>query len=200
MSNEFGCVAANSMVEFDGGLAWLSERGPVALGAGLQHVGADITEDFAGQSGRYARDSQGMMRHSWSVHDAARGLVMWGLLRSDADHTIEYEGETIALSDATDEQLSRFPCDEVLIWSYRANAFSHWKPPAGLEVLWMRPLRDSKGVVRTCFLAADNRIYAFDDAWSDTNAVFNDGIGGTSELEVTVSDAGSETKAMSLTA
>ena len=109
---------------------------------------------------------------------------MWGLLRRDSSEaprslTINYEGAdyTTASETLSDKILSRFPCDEILIWSYRANAFSHWRPPAGLEVYWMRPLRDKAGRVRMCFLAADNRIYALDDAWSDRNAVSNGGLG-----------------------
>lgn len=172
MSDEFGCIGNNTMVEFDGGLAWLSDRGPVALGQGLQHVGRDVAEDFFGDDLRYRRDLTGMMRHSWGVHDAQRGLVMWGLLTTTATHQIEWEGGQISASTATDEQLSRFPCDEVLIWSYRANAWSTWRPPAGLEVYWMRPLRDADGYTRMCFLAADGRIYALDDEWSDANGIF----------------------------
>jgi len=201
MSNQFGCIASNSMVEFDGGLAWMSSRGPVALGAGLQHVGADIASDFtrpvlpatSNSRGRYVSDSQGMMRHSWGAHDAARGLVMWGLLRQDSTVSVTYEGTTYTNPSTglvPDEVLSRFPCDEVLIWSYRANAFSHWRPPAGLEIYWMRPLRDKTGTVRTCFLAADNRIYALDDSWSDRNGVLNAGLHGESQLEVTADVGG----------
>jgi len=196
LSNEFGCIASNSMVEFDGGLAWLSARGPVALGQGIQHIGADVAEDFFGQDRIYRHDSTGMMRHSWGVHDANRGLVMWGLLRRDSDQRVSYEGSTYTVETATDEVLSRFPCDEVLIWSYRANAFSHWKPPAGLEVLWMRPLRDKRGYTRMCFLAADGRIYALDDEWSDANSVFN---GTQSELEVVASATATSSTTFSFT-
>ena len=39
---EFGCIAPNSMVEYDGGVAWISERGPVAMtGGGIRCIGAD---------------------------------------------------------------------------------------------------------------------------------------------------------------
>tara|TARA_R110002126_G_scaffold291760_1_gene457029 strand:- start:16968 stop:20699 length:3732 start_codon:yes stop_codon:yes gene_type:complete len=207
LSNEYGCIASNSMVEFDGGLAWLSERGPVALGQGIQHVGADVAEDFYSQNNRYMTDSRGMMRHSWGVHDSQRGIVMWGLLRRDSSSaprslTISYEGSDYTTSSAglSDKILSRFPCDEVLIWSYRANAFSHWRPPAGLEVYWMRPLRDADGRVRMCFLAADNRIYALDDAWSDRNAVSNGGLGADSVLGATAPIAGDAVTAMYITA
>jgi hypothetical protein len=179
VSEQFGCIGSNTMVEFDGGLAWLSSRGPVALGQGIQHVGLPIAESFyrpvGNTSAEYLRDSQGMMRHSWGVHDEQRGLVMWGLVTATATSSITWEGQTYTgpnSSSVTDEMLSRWPCDEVLIWSYKANAFSTWRPPAGLEILWMRPLRDSKGVVRMCFLAADNVIYSLDDEWGDSNGVF----------------------------
>lgn len=171
MSNEFGCIAPNSMVEFDGGLAWLSERGPVAIGGGLQHVGQDIAEDFYGQGRVYKSDSRGMMYHSWGYHDAQRNLVIWGLVREDSATVIEDEGvEGISQVNATDKQLSRFPCDEMLVWSYKTGAFSTWRPPAGLEVLWMRTIRDAGGQPRACFLAADQRIYALDDTWTDANS------------------------------
>lgn len=189
MSNEFGCIGANTMVEFDGGLAWLSDRGPVALGQGLQHVGLDIAEDFYGRSRRYLADKTGMMRHSWGVHDAQRGLVMWGLIRrrDDSNVSIQWEGATLGINDDwTDEQLSRMPCDEILIWSYRANAFTTWVPPAGLEVYWMRPLKAADGITRMCFLAADGRIYALDDEFSDRGQVsFADATIGTSNHIVT---------------
>lgn len=164
LSNDYGCIAANSMVEFDGGLAWLSERGPVALGAGLQFVGQDIQEWFYGTTNlRYLADSEGMMRHSWGCHDSKRGLVMWGLVTNDSTNGGLYFLET------SDGERSRYACDEVLIWSYRSNAFSTWRPPAGMEVLWMRPLRLASGEVVIAFLAADGRIYMLDEAYDDTN-------------------------------
>lgn len=193
MSNEFGCIASNSMVEFDGGLAWLSDRGPVAMGTGLQYVGAHVGEDFYSNERRYIRDSRGMMRHSWGAHDAARGLIIWGLITRDATHTIDDEGRTFTPQSALafpndtgdypqdygDQVLSRFPCDEMLIWNYRVNAFSTWRPPAGLEVYWMRPIRDANGAVRMAFLAADQRIYVLNDEWGDANGVFNTSIVAT---------------------
>ena len=107
---------------------------------------------------------------------------MWGLLTRDAQVSIEWEGETLTYSEGaqlTDEQLSRLPCNEVLIWSYKANAFSTWKPPQGLGIYWMRPLRDAKGVVRMCFLAEDKVIYALDDEWGDANGVFGQSLNVT---------------------
>jgi len=191
VSSEFGCIGSNTMVEFDGGLAWLSDRGPVALGQGLQHVGRHVAEDFNGDDRRYARDTTGLMRHSWSAHDPQRGLVMWGLLRSTTyggTVRIMYEGAPYTQATASDQVLSRFPCDEVLIWSYRADAFSTWRPPAGLEIYWMREMRDKYGTVRMCFLAADGRIYALDDEWSDSNGMFgNASIVGVASSSATAS-------------
>jgi hypothetical protein len=172
ISNEHGCIAANSMVEFDGGCAWLGERGPVAMGSGLQFIGLDIQEDFvAGPSRRYLSDSRGMMRHSWACHDAGRGLVMWGLVTSTASQAISFRGSPpLAYSEHSDEAKSRFPCDEVLIWSYRTSSFSTWRPPAGLEVYWMRQIRLADGTAVIAFLAADGRLYALDDTFADSAA------------------------------
>lgn len=169
LTDEFGCVAANSMVEFDGGLAWMSHRGPVAIGgAGPQHVGLDVEGLFLGRERRYEFDRQGMMRHCWSAHDQERGLVMWGMVTTSATHQVEREFQSFAFADASDELRSRFPCDEVLWWSYRTNAFGTWRPPAGREVLWMRPVRDANGNVHMAYLAADGRIYGLDDSSHDT--------------------------------
>lgn len=169
LSFEHGCIGTNTMVEFDGGTAWLSERGPIAAtGEGLLWLN-EIERDFYGSERLYRSDSRGMMRHAWAHHDKARGLVMWGLISKDSTHTISYRGQTLTWDQADDRAKSRFPCNVVLIWSYRANAFSTWRPPSGLEILWMRDLRDNNGDTYTCFLAADGRIYAFNENWHDTN-------------------------------
>lgn len=169
--SKYGCIAANSMVEFDGGLAWLSEHGPVAMGATLQHVGIDVHEDFDGSNPRYLCDSRGMMRHAWGCHDMSRSIVMWGLVTDETQelfYTNEVTGDYYTWDELDDGGKSRMPCDEVLIWNYKTNAFSTWRPPSGLEIYWMRQLRDEDGVVRTCFLARDGRIYALDDVCHDT--------------------------------
>lgn len=170
VTNEHGCIAANSMVEFDGGLAWIGERGPVALtGSGFEWIGRDIARDFLGSNRKYVRDSNGMMRHVWSCHDQERCLVYWGMVTSDATHTLEYQGVTATYANHNDRGKSRFACNEILVWSYRTNAFSVWKQPQGLEIYWMRQLTDKNGDMRVCFLAADGRIYAMDEEWQDTN-------------------------------
>lgn len=193
MSDQFGCIAANSMVEFDGGLAWMSARGPVAIGGnGLQHIGLDIVEDFHGPEQRYLTDSRGMMRHCWGAHDEQRGLVLWGLVTTEASHLVEYEFASYEFGEAGDGLKSRFPCDEVLIWSYRTNSFSTWRPPAGQEILWMRPLRDSEGRTWMCYLAADQRIYALDESAHDENP-------GDAAVEVTLQQDGRSTTTLTWT-
>jgi hypothetical protein len=170
ISNEFGCIATNSMVQYDGGLAWISERGPVAIGGqGFEFVGHELEDDFHGNNRRYLKDTNGLMRHCWGVHDRSRGLVMWGMVTTDATHTMAYRGSSATFANSGDQARSRFPCDEVLIWSYRANAFSTWRPPSGLEVLWMNSIVDGNGDTRMAFLAADTRIYVLDDTWQDSN-------------------------------
>lgn len=171
VSMEHGCIATNSMVTFDGGCAWIGKRGPVAMSSGTTPtwVGEQIEDDFHHDSARYVTDSKGVSRCTWGAHDAQRGLVLWGMVTSDSTHQMEYEGVTATYANHSDQARSRFPCNEILVWSYRANAFSTWVPPAGLEVLWMRPLQLGDGTTRMCFLAADKRIYALDDEWADTN-------------------------------
>jgi len=197
LNNEYGCIAANSMVEFDGGLAWLSERGPVALGAGLQFVGADVMEDFFGSTRRYYTDSRGMMRHAWGCHDAQRGLVMWGLITATGAlaTNLTIDNTATVFNNADDKGKSRYPCDEVLVWSYRSNAFTTWRPPSGLGIYWMRPLRDINGEVRVCFLATDGRIYGLDDIASDTNYTALDAYpsnAGTNSTTLTITDGFSD--------
>ncbi len=183
VSNEFGCIAPNTFVEFDGGTAWISSRGPVAMtGDGMQWVGRDLEYLFIGSRARYKKDSQGRMRHAWGAHDPDRGLVIFGML-ADLDGSVEItdHGEDYSFADATDKLRSRFPCDELLVWSYRANAWSRWTMPAGLEVLWMERDVDVQGVGRLLFLAADKRIYAMDDEFADSNV---------DPVVVTATDAG----------
>ncbi len=199
LSNEHGCIGANTMVEFDGGVAWIGEKGPVAMGGTLQYIGADVQEDFTGVLTRYVADTRGMMRHSWGCHDSVRGLVMWGMLTNQSTHTVTEENVAYAWNTADDELLSRFPCDEVLIWSYRANAFSTWRPPSGLEILWMREIRDGEGRTFVAFLAADGRIYKLDDASNDVTSYTYSSFASTlSDREFTATAAGSASTSLTL--
>lgn len=163
LSNEHGCIAANSMVEFDGGVAWIGSRGPVAMGGSLTFIGDDVKDDFVGPTKRYLHDQRGMMRHCWGAHDSIRGLVLWGMVTSDNDLSINYEGNpNTTWSLSTDEAKSRFPCDEVLVWSYKTNSFSTWVPPQ--PIFWMREVRIADGSLVMAFLAEDGNLYYLKDS------------------------------------
>lgn len=172
---ECGGIAANTMVEFDSGTAWMGDRGPIALTAGgAAQIGQDLERDFFGRRARYLRDSKGLMRHAWSCHDPERGLVYFGVFANRNvgtanEVTINFRGTDVDWDAASDEAKSRFPCDEILVLSYRTGAWSVWVPPAGLEVLWMEREFDVAGVPRILMLCADWRIYALDDEFNDTN-------------------------------
>jgi hypothetical protein len=174
-TDEFGCIAANSMVEYDGGTAWLSERGPVAMSGGVVgYVGRDLERWFAGRGARFKRDSRGLMRHAWASHDNDRGLVYFGMFADRNKGTanqvrVVYHGVSYTWDDAPDEARSRFPCDEVLVWNYRQGAFTLWVPMPGLEVFAMERTVDAAGANRMLFIAADFNIYALDDLYNDVN-------------------------------
>lgn len=170
-ADRFGCIAPNTMVSFDGGCAWISDRGPCAMiGGSFQWIGQPLSTWFVGETSRYQRDSLGMMRHAWACHDPGRGLIYFGLyINRDVTLTVTHGGVTAEWASATDEAKSRFPCDEVLVYSYRVGAWSVWKPLPGMEVLWMANGQDADGHSRVFFLAADKRIYAFDDTYSHFN-------------------------------
>lgn len=174
MSSEIGSIAYNAFVEYDGGCAWIGERGPVNKphGEGPSWMLA-VEEDFIGDSAVYLRDSRGLMPHAWAAHDRERSLVYFGL-RADVHNTdyvasveeTDAAGRVIVTADGA---RSKVPCDEVLVWSYKVNSFSVWRPPSGLAVQWMERVLCNDGIYRMCFLAEDGRIYAMDDSYMDTN-------------------------------
>lgn len=175
-SDQFGCIAPNSMVSFDGGCAWISDRGPVAMmGGTVTWIGQPLERLFYGESARYLRDRKGMMRHSWGHHDAERGLLYFGVFADRAvgttqEATVLYRGGYYQWSDTAnqtdcDKIRSRFPCDEVLVYSYRTGVWSIWRPPTCLGIMWMARGLDVDGNNRTHFLGSDKRLYAMDDAF-----------------------------------
>lgn len=170
LSTEHGCIAPNSMVEFPGGCAWMSDRGPVVyrVGGGVDWVGQRIAADFVGSAPRYVRDLDGQMHLCWSAHDRDRGLLLWGV-RSNrfVTQVRDPDGTMKAWADASPELRTKFPADEVIAYSYRADALSHWLPPQGMQVFWMRPVECVDRIQRMSFLAEDGRVYALDDAWHD---------------------------------
>jgi len=130
LSSQYGCIAPNSMVEFPGGLAWLSDRGPVALIDGqVQWLGMDLREAFTGINPLYQRDSKGMMLHSFGVHDPERECVYFGVRSGRISTTMVDEGfNGYSWSSAGDNLKTKFPCDEFLVWSYVTRGWSVWKP------------------------------------------------------------------------
>jgi len=175
-NDKFGCIAANSMSSYEGACAWLSDRGPVEFGASVRWIGRDVWPWFNDASARYLRDSRGMMRHSWACHDPIRQLVWFGVFADRAagtaqEVTVSYRGTsynwtTAAAHADADKILSRFPCDEVLIYSYQTGAWSVWRPPLTLAIQWMTVGLDSEGVQRLFFLGSDRRLYVMDDSFA----------------------------------
>lgn len=171
----FGCIAANSMVSFDGGCAWISDRGPVAfMGGAIQWIGQPLLPLFVGESAVYQRDGDGMMRHAWACHDAERNLLYFGVFSNRNAGTslevkINYNNSVLGWegfrgTPSQDLAWSKFPCDEVLVFSYMTGAWSVWKPPQPIQ--WMTRGVDKYGVMRVFLLGADRRLYVLDDNWS----------------------------------
>ncbi len=186
-----GCIGTNTMVEYDGGLAWMSERGPVALHYGsFRWVAEELEDYFVSQLPRYTRDGDGMMRHAWSAHDPQRGLVMWGMVSVGSTVSVSYKGSSHTRETSDDSALSRFPADEVLVWSYRADIVTTWRPPAGLEIHWMRHGICEDGVYRMLFLANDKRIYALDEFFAEHNSNFSTTASAKGESSTSLTIAG----------
>lgn len=172
----FGCIAPNSMVSFEGGCAWISDRGPVAMiGGRVEWIGEPIAPLFIGETARYERDGGGMMRHSWACHDAERSLLYFGMFSDrNAGTALEVKipvgpnksllsREGLRGSATQDLSWSKFPCDEILVYSYRTGAWSIWKPPQPIQ--WMTRGVDAYGINRVFVLFQDRRLCVLDDNW-----------------------------------
>lgn len=170
ISSQFGCVAPNSMTQFDGGCAWLSARGPVAsYGGPVQWIGEPLNELFVGSTARYLTDSEGLMRHAWGHHDPERGLVYFGVFCNRTTEAVIYRNVSAGWAASSDRAKSRFACDEILVWNYKINAWSVIQPVSGHEWQWMSRWHDSTGRPRTHVLETDKRIYALDDDFAQWN-------------------------------
>ncbi len=195
-SDNFGCIGANTMVSYDHGCAWISDRGPCALvGGRFVWIGESIQHLFVGSEARYLRDSRGMMRHAWGAHDPERGLLYFGLYANrNTAHTLTYAGSTATWSawhaSNNDQPLSRFPCDEILVYSYRVGQWSVWRPPTSLYVKWMAKAIDEDGKPRMFFLGSDNRVYVMDDKFSQWNENAIEATVDTAATSTTISTDG----------
>jgi hypothetical protein len=176
-TDQFGCCGANTMTQLDFGSAWISDRGPCAvLGGGFKWIGEQIQAFFTGAGARYLRDSTGMMRHAWSAHDPDRGLIYFGMFADRGNGTanefsLTYLGSSRQWDSSFFDDLakSRWPCDEILVYSYRVDSWSVWRPPLNLLVKWMTRAIDQEGKPRMFFLGSDNRVYIMDDDYSMWN-------------------------------
>lgn len=163
ISSQYGCVAPNSFVEFDGGTAWLSRRGPVLFdGSGVRWIGKPVQPLFDACK----TDSRAMMTHAIAGHDSRRGLIFWGL-RKDL-HGTQFASINSAWPD---DDRSKVACDYFLIYSYRTGAWSTWEPPASLGgIWWMETITTDELTDELGFLAGDDwnaKVYVFDDDYSD---------------------------------
>lgn len=173
----FGCIGANTMVTYPDGCAWISDAGPCAMiGGVVRHIGSDLSHLFRGPDARYLRDSTGMMRHAWAFCDSERALIYFGLfanrgLAAGDEFELNYLGTNRKWSSlSTDNPArSRWPCDEILIWNYRVNAWSVWRPPLNLLVKWMASGVDYLGATMVAFLGSDNRVYRMEDDYAQWN-------------------------------
>jgi hypothetical protein len=181
VGDKFGCISANSMVSFDGGCAWMSHRGPVLMGNDF--IGAPLEKLFTGESRRYLTQNDGMMHHSWASHDAERGLLYFGVYAGRAGTngpnalTVNYRGTDYTWDSAgsvleggvlvADQIRSRFPCDEILVYSYVPGVWSVWRPPLNFGIKWMPRGVDGKGNSRVFFLDSENRLNVLDDLYGN---------------------------------
>jgi len=181
VGDKFGCIAANSMVSFDGGCAWMSQRGPVLMGSDF--IGAPLENLFVGETARYLTQSDGMMRHSWACHDAERGLLYFGVYAGRAGTTgaaaltVNYRGTSYNWDAAAavlengvpvaDQIRSRFPCDEILVYSYGPGVWSVWRPPLNFGIKGMPRGVDAEGNSRVFILDSENRLDVLDDLYGN---------------------------------
>ena len=157
MSTEYGCIAPSSMTQFDGGLAWLSDRGPVLMtSGGFQWISSSISSTW----NSYKRDSRGWMPHAFAAHDPTRKIILF-FLRKDRNSS----AYAMAVGD---DKKSKVPCDEVLVYSYAANAWSVWELKPEHECVDATNVLCYDGIRRLGILTGAKLVYLFDETLRDT--------------------------------
>jgi len=160
VSSEFGCIAASSMISYDDGCAWLSERGPVAMiGGAFSWIGQPIYERW---KTTYKRDTRGQMPHAFAAHDPTRKLLLF-FVRHDLN-------STTYVNTANDDLKSKVPCDEVLVYNYAAGAWSYWELTSTQECVDAEMILCNDGNWRLGILTFDKRILAFDETLNVTTS------------------------------
>lgn len=174
VSTEYGCVAASSMCQFDGGLAWISARGPVVLGPGGFEW---ISNPISGLWDTYKRDSRGWMPHAFASHDPVRKLLLF-FVRKDRNNT-RYD------SADGDDAKSKVPCDDVLVYSYAAGSWSVWELKPEHECVDSSLVMCYDGIRRLGILTFSKLLYLWDETLRDTQELVEVRIETKSNLTAT---------------
>lgn len=145
ISDAYGCVSPNSVVETEGFVAWLSEYGPcISSGGSVQFIGSPILDLWQDLK----RDSRGLLLHCVGVADPSRKTIMWGV-RTDW-HTSRYGGAGFAL----DEGKATIHCDEFIVWNYATNSFSTARYSGDVGTAAIGRLPHVDGIDRTAFVSS----------------------------------------------
>lgn len=152
ISNQYGCIASDSVIEADGMAAWCSEEGPVAyyMGQGLSWISRDIQDLWR----TFVSQTSGMRGEIQGIHDASRGLFIWQV----TTEYVDVDGTTI--TDDDDKPKQR--CNRYLVYTYGARCWSlvetpeHDKPYC-IQYMPIHETSTGKSWWTPCFVAADWR-------------------------------------------
>ena len=112
LSNRYGCASPHSIVEYSGGAAWLSAKGPcVTSGQLVIWVGEKLEATWES----FLKDSEGMLVCGGAAADESTKTIYWALRRAT---------DSLWLLATTDELKAKVPCDTLLCWNWATNAFS----------------------------------------------------------------------------
>lgn len=118
LSNRFGCASPHSIVEWAGGAAWLSARGPcISNGQGVRWIGERLEAAWS----QFLVDSEGMVVCAGAVADEESKTIFWALRRDTGG---DWESAT------TDQLKALVPCDTLLCWNWGTEAFSLSEAPS----------------------------------------------------------------------
>jgi hypothetical protein len=169
ISDVYGCIAPNSIVEFPGGLGWLSKDGPVLCdGSTVRWIGVSIKKTWD----TFKTDSYGLMWQSIGAYDEENYRIMWGV-RADLHQSSSpggglFDNDPInPVNTDWDDGFSKLPNDTILTYNTASDAFSIHQVKAGQEIVDLERMPDSSGVWRMFALEEDGNIYQFDDRMQD---------------------------------
>jgi len=171
LSNTYGSIAPNGMVDFPGGIAWLSKDGPVLSDGGPPAwIGATIAKFWS----TLERDSNGLMWQACSVYDQENKRIIWGVRQgihqSQASQGAAADGNDPVdpvNADQEDDTFSTLPNDTLIILNVESGAFTVEELPNGNQVIDLERMPDSSGVWRIFALEEDGNVYQFDDRMTE---------------------------------